>query len=51
MPNKKIMAIFSLVVECEEKGNRELEKEISNELSNLLIPWVKSVNLVKVIER
>lgn len=51
MPNRRIMAILSLVEECQEKDNRELEKEISSELSNLLIPWVKSVDLVKVIKR
>ena len=44
------MVIFSLVEENQDKTNRELEEEISKELSTSLIPWIKAVETVKVIE-
>jgi RNase P/RNase MRP subunit POP5 len=50
MKNRKIMVIFSLVEESQEKTSRELEEEISKELSSILLPWCKAIERVKVIE-
>jgi hypothetical protein len=51
MPKKAIILI-SLVNESREKGNRELEMEILNELSKYpsRIPWMKRVLKVEVVE-
>jgi hypothetical protein len=50
MKNRKIMVIFSLVEESQEKTNKELEEEISKELSRVLLPWCKTIEIVKVVE-
>jgi RNase P/RNase MRP subunit POP5 len=50
MRNRKIMVTFSLVEESQEKTNKELEEEISKELSHVLLPWCKAIERVKVVE-
>jgi hypothetical protein len=50
MKNRKIMVIFSLVKESREKTSRELEEEVSKELSIILLPWCKAIERVKVVE-
>jgi len=50
MKNRKIMVIFSLVKESQEKTSTELKEEISKELSSILLPWCKAIERVKVIE-
>jgi len=49
MPKKAIIVIF-LVEESYEKSNKEIEKEIFDELSKGLpkIPWCKKVEKVTV---
>ncbi len=51
MPKKAIIVIF-LVKESVEKSNKEIEKEIFEELSKGLpkIPWCKKVEKVTVTE-
>lgn len=44
------MVIFSLVEESRGKTGRELEEEISKELSNILLPWCKTIERVEVVE-
>jgi len=51
MANKKMIAVCSLLEECEEKDSKELETEILSELSSFWIPWVKRVDSVKVVEQ
>jgi hypothetical protein len=50
MKNRKIMVIFSLVEESQEKTSRELEEEISKELSGILLPWCESIERVEVVD-
>jgi hypothetical protein len=50
MKNRKIMVIFSLVEESQEKSSEELEEEISKELSNILLPWCETIERVKVVD-
>jgi len=50
MKNRKIMVIFSLVDESREKTSRELEEEISKELSNILLPWCETIEKVEVVD-
>ena len=50
MKNRKVMVIFSLVEENQEKTNKELEEEISKELSSNWIPWCKAVEKLKVVD-
>jgi len=49
---KKAMIVITLVDESEEKSNRELEKEIFEELSKapIRIPWMRQVLKVEVTE-
>ena len=47
MNNRKIMVTFSLVEESQEKTSKELEEEISKELSSILLPWCKAIERVK----
>ena len=44
------MVIFSLVEESQEKTSKELEEEISKELSRILLPWCGAIEKVKVVE-
>ena len=48
--DKKAFIIISLVEECAEKANDEIEREIFEELSEDLpkIPWLKRVEKVTV---
>ena len=48
MADKKMIAVFSLVEECQQSDSKQLETEILNELSRLWIPWVKNVVPVQV---
>jgi hypothetical protein len=48
--NRKIMVIFSLVEESQEKTSRDLEEEISKQLSSFWIPWCKVIERVKVVD-
>ena len=50
MKNRMVMVVFSLVEENHGKTNRELEEEISKELSTKWIPWCKALETVKVID-
>jgi hypothetical protein len=50
MKNRKIMVVFSLVEESQEKTSRELEEEISKELSRIWLPWCKATESVKVVD-
>jgi hypothetical protein len=50
MKNRKIMVIFSLIKESQEKTSRELEEEISKELPTILLPWCRAIERVKVVE-
>ena len=50
MKNRKIMVTFSLVEESRGKTNEELEEEISEELSSVLLPWCKSIEIVQVVD-
>jgi hypothetical protein len=50
MKNRKIMVIFSLVEESQEKTSKDLEEEVSKELSRILLPWCKAIERVKVID-
>jgi len=49
---KKAVIVISLVEESIEKANKDIEKEILEELSKGLpkIPWFKSVERVTVTE-
>jgi hypothetical protein len=49
---KKAIIEISLVEESTEKANKEIEKEIFNDLSEgrLVIPWCKKVEKVSVTE-
>lgn len=49
---KKAVIVISLVKESTEKANKEIEREIYEELSKLppKIPWMKSVEKVTVIQ-
>lgn len=49
---KKAIIVISLVEESTKKPNREIEKEIMNELSRepARIPWLKNVDRVTVSE-
>lgn len=49
---KKAVIVISLVEESAEKPNREIEKEIMEELLRepVRIPWLKKVESVKVSE-
>ena len=51
MKNRKIMVTFSLVEESREKTSRELEEEISKELSSILLPWCKTIERVEVVDK
>jgi len=44
------MVIFSLVEESREKTSRELEEEISKELSSTLLPWCEAIERVEVVD-
>jgi len=44
------MVTFSLVEESQEKTSKELEEEISKELSSILLPWCKGTERVKVVD-
>lgn len=51
---KKIATIvICLLEECEEKRNKELEKDIYAALSEMpiKIPWMKKIETVKVTEQ
>ena len=52
MRGKKTVVVFSLVKESAEKANKEIEKEIFEELSKHppMIPWLKKVEKVTVTE-
>jgi len=50
MRGKKVIIVYSLVEESQEITNKELEEEISAELSNVWCPWCKAVEKVKVVE-
>jgi predicted transcriptional regulator len=50
MKNRKIMVTFSLVEESREKTSKDLEEEVSKELSTILLPWCKAIERVKVVE-
>jgi RNase P/RNase MRP subunit POP5 len=50
MKNRKIMVIFSLVEESQEKTRKDLEEEVSKELSSILLPWCKAIERVKVVD-
>jgi predicted transcriptional regulator len=50
MKNRKIMVIFSLVEESQEKTSKDLEEEVSKELSSILLPWCKAIERVKVVD-
>jgi len=50
MRSKKVIIVYSLVEESQERTNEELEEEISAELSNVWCPWCKAVEKVNVIE-
>ena len=49
---KKAVIEISLVEESAEKANKEIEKEIFNDLSEgrLVIPWCKKVEKVTVTQ-
>ena len=49
---KKVVIVISLVEESIEKSNKEIEKDILEELSEDLprIPWFKSVERVTVTD-
>jgi hypothetical protein len=49
---KKAIIEISLVEESTEKANKEIEKEIFNDLSEgrLVIPWCKKVEKVTLTE-
>ena len=49
---KKVIIEISLVEETAEKANKEIEKEIFNDLSDGIpvIPWCKKVEKVTVTE-
>jgi hypothetical protein len=49
---KKAIIEISLVEESTEKANKEIEKEIFNDVSEgrLVIPWCKKVEKVSVTE-
>lgn len=49
---KKATIVISLVKECAEKTNEEIEREIFEELSKVppRIPWMKRVEKVTVTE-
>ena len=49
---KKVIIEISLVEETAEKANKEIEKEIFNDLSEGIpvIPWCKKVEKVTVTE-
>ena len=44
------MVIFSLVEESQGKTSRELEEEISKELSGILLPWCETIERVEVVD-
>jgi hypothetical protein len=50
--NRKAHIIISLVKECKEKSNQELEKEIRIALSEtpIKIPWMKKLEKVRVVD-
>jgi hypothetical protein len=50
--SKKAVIVVTLVDESKEKSNKELEKEIFDELSKApaKIPWMKQVKNVEVLE-
>jgi len=50
MKNRNIMVIFSLVEESQERTSKELEEEVSKELSSILLPWCKAIERVEVVE-
>jgi hypothetical protein len=47
---KIVFITAELVKESVEKSNRELEREIMEELLKSVIPWVKEVEKVTVLE-
>lgn len=52
MNGKKAVIVVSLVEESAERSNREIEKEITEELSKHLptIPWLNKVEKVTITE-
>ena len=44
------MVILSLIEESQEKTNKELQKEIMEELSEVCFPWCKGIEEIKIIE-
>jgi hypothetical protein len=44
------MIILSLLEESKGKTNKELQKEIMEELSGVYFPWCKGIEEIKIIE-
>jgi hypothetical protein len=47
---RKVMIILSLIEESQEKTNKELQKEIMEELSGVCFPWCKGIEEIKIID-
>lgn len=47
---KKAVIEVRLVDEASEVTNQQIEKEISKELSKVIVPWVRDVLKVAVLE-
>lgn len=50
LAEKIAIMVLSLVKESVEKSKKEIEEEILKELKELIIPWVKKVEKVTVLE-
>ena len=50
LKQRKVMIILSLIEESQEKTNKELQKEIMEELSEVCFPWCKGIEEIKIIE-
>jgi hypothetical protein len=50
LKQRKVMIILSLLEESKEKTNKELQKEMMEELSKVYFPWCKGIEEIKVIE-
>ncbi len=50
LKHRKVMIILSLIEESQEKTNKELRKEIMEELSEVCFPWCKRIEEIKIIE-
>lgn len=51
MKQRKVHIVLSLVEESREKTDKELEDEITAELSDICFPWCKGIEQIKIIDK